>query len=170
MTQQSKQIRGANDGRKGKQTNVTKGGGAASTLEASKGENGDQGSLTLSVTWATLAAVAAKDKSVLCTLVEPDVGHNFTLFQDGTNIIDSHQYILLDNQSTSHMFKDRALLTNIKPAPYSIAIHITVGTSHANKIGYIQNFLDPVWICKSGIANILSFAKVRTAGCNIGYD
>ncbi len=59
---------------------------------------------------------------------------------------------------------------NICPAPYPIAIHSTAGTTYADTVGDIPNLPDPVYICESGIANILSFARVRAAGCDIEYD
>ena len=76
----------------------------------------------------------------------------------------------MDNQSTCHVFKDKSLLTNVRPAPHPIAIHSTGGISYADQVGFIENFPDPVWICEKGIANILSFAKVQDAGCKIVYD
>mmetsp|Transcript_9738 Transcript_9738/g.19457 ORF Transcript_9738/g.19457 Transcript_9738/m.19457 type:complete len:385 (+) Transcript_9738:661-1815(+) len=79
-------------------------------------------------------------------------------------------YILLENQPTCHVFKDKSLLVNIQPVPHLIAIHSTARTSYADMVGCFRNFLDPVWICESGIANNLSFAKVHVAGCDIKYN
>ncbi len=94
----------------------------------------------------------------------------FTFFQLTLKGADWDQYVLLDNQSTCHVFKNTDLLTDIQPALHPIAIHSTAGISYADSVGYIPNFPDPIYFCKRGIANILSFAKVREAGCAITYD
>ncbi len=57
-----------------------------------------------------------------------------------------------------------------QPLPFPFAIHSIAGTKYTNTVGYVPNFLDPIWICKSGIANILSIAKVFEDGCDITYD
>ena len=109
-------------------------------------------------------------ETTMCTVVEESYDVNFSFFQ-GSNVAgDVGDYILLDNQSTCHVFKDRALLSGIREAPHPIVIHSTGGTSLATQVGYIRNFPDPVWICETGIANILSFARIQDAGCRITYD
>ncbi len=115
------------------------------------------------------AEEAAKPKATSCTVAEA-VGHNFTFLQKSVASEHWDSYVLLDNQPTCHVFKNKSLLVNIQPALIPIAIHSTAGTSYADTVGYIPHFPDPVYICESGIANILSFAKVRSAGCEIIYD
>ncbi len=99
--------------------------------------------------------------------------HNFSFFQQTSTNTNWDQYILLDNQSTCHILKNKSLLKNIQLANSPIAIHSTAGVTYADTIGHIPNFLDPgssVYVCKEGIANILSFTKVWAAGCAITYN
>ena len=108
----------------------------------------------------------------MCHVGTPIPDTQFSFFQgyDGTLGGSMANYILLDNQSTCHIFKDRHLLSNIHPAERPIAVQSTGGVSYAWEVGYIRNFSDPVWVCDGGIANILSFAKVRDLGCKIDFD
>lgn len=77
------------------------------------------------------------------------------------------KFILLDNETTCHIFKKWALLTNLQKANHTINICSTVGFDYTDTMGYIANFPDLIWLCKVGLANILSFAKVCVAGCQI---
>lgn len=78
--------------------------------------------------------------------------------------------ILLDNQSSCHLFKNWNLLTNVRKASHAIAIHSTAGVSSTDMVGNIPNFPDPVWLYKDRIANILSFSKIKEAGFEAKSD
>jgi len=130
--------------------------------EASKSAN--------AVMWTVPTTVAPKNELVSCIITDPVGDSNFSFFQRTSLTTDWDQYILLYNQSTCHIFRNKSLLMNIQPADSPIVIHSTARVTYADTIGYIRNFPDPIYICEEGIANILSFAKVREAGCIINYD
>eukprot|EP00957_Ditylum_brightwellii_P153027 11648703-Ditylum_brightwellii.AAC.1 len=69
-------------------------------------------------------------------------------------------WVLLDIQSTVHLFFNRHLLTNIRKAERELKIHSTAGTSQTDDEGDLPGF-GTVWLYKNGIANILSLALVR---------
>lgn len=121
------------------------------------------------VSWTVPAAVAAKNESVSCTVGVEDDSFEFSFFQT-PEVTDWGEYILLDNQSTCHVFKNKSLLSNIQSAKSPIAIHSTAGVTYADSVGFLRNFPDPIYIYEDGIANILSFAKVRAAGWEVRYD
>ena len=69
-------------------------------------------------------------------------------------------WILLDNQSTINVFKNKFLLTNIQKVSTEMKIHCNAGTSTTNMVGDLAGY-GTVWYHRLGIANILSLAKVK---------
>jgi hypothetical protein len=96
---------------------------------------------------------------------EPDA---FIFAQAPHNMI-PHTWILLDSQSTVSVFKNRNLLTNIRPSARTLRVHTNGGTQTSNQIGTVPNFGD-VWYNTKSLANILSMAEVRRNGWRITMD
>ena len=76
--------------------------------------------------------------------------------------------ILLDNESMVHMFSNRSLLANIEAAKKPIYVYSNGGVTHSNTAGTLENIGD-VYLYKNGLANILSYAKVKDRH-NITYN
>ena len=66
------------------------------------------------------------------------------------------------------MFSNRALLANIKDADKPIDVYSRVGTTHCSMAEILDN-TGEVYLHKNGLANILSYAKVKDRH-NITYD
>jgi len=77
-------------------------------------------------------------------------------------------WVLLDSQSTVSVFKNSALLTNIRDSPTTLRVHTNGGTQLSTQIGDIPNF-GHVWYNPKSLANILSMAAVRKL-CRITMD
>jgi hypothetical protein len=69
-------------------------------------------------------------------------------------------WILLDNQSTVDVFYNERLLKNIRKADSFMNIHCNVGVTSTNLVGDLPRYGE-VWYHPSGIANILSLARVK---------
>lgn len=67
--------------------------------------------------------------------------------------------VLLDNQSSVHLFKDKNLLTNIRKAPASMRVYGVGGSLDANLIGDLEG-IGQVYYHPKAVANILSFNQV----------
>jgi hypothetical protein len=78
-------------------------------------------------------------------------------------------WILLDSQPTVSVFKNRNLLTNMRPSARTLRVHTNGGTQTSNQIGSVPNFGN-VWYNTKSLANILSMAEVRRNGCPITMD
>jgi hypothetical protein len=69
-------------------------------------------------------------------------------------------WILLDSQSTTDIFSNASLLTDIHESGKSINIHCNAGTRRVTKVGTLRNYGE-VWYNEKAIANILSLARVK---------
>ncbi len=92
---------------------------------------------------------------------------SFAQAATGQNLIPD-TWLLLDSQSTVSVFKNRALLSNIRRSPRTLRVHTNGGTQISTEIGTVKNFGD-VWFNTNSLANILSMADVRKI-CRITMD
>jgi hypothetical protein len=77
-------------------------------------------------------------------------------------------WILLDSQSTISVFKNAAMLSNIRRSPHVLRALTNGGHQDSEMIRDFPN-LGPIWYNKASIANILSLAEVRKV-CRITMD
>ena len=77
-------------------------------------------------------------------------------------------WILLDNQSTVHMFRNCALLANIKDVYDPIDVYLSRGATHCSTAGTLKN-IGEVYLHKNGLANILFYVTLKYKH-NIPYD
>ena len=96
-----------------------------------------------------------------------NTGFTFTQTTPGTDYI-PNTWVLLDSQSTVSVFKNKALLKNIRKSPTTLCVHTNGGTQLSTQIGDIPNF-GHVWYNPESLANILSMASVRKL-CRITMD
>ena len=91
----------------------------------------------------------------------------YMLAQSNDSGIDP-SWILLDSQSTISVFRNPAMLTNIRRSAHTLRALTNGGHQDSNMIGDFPN-LGAVWYNKDSIANILSLADVRKV-CRVTMD
>ena len=69
-------------------------------------------------------------------------------------------WILLDNQSTVHVFCNTMFLVNVRKTSKTLELHTNTGSATINEIGELPG-VGTVWVYRNGIANILSFHKLQ---------
>ena len=77
-------------------------------------------------------------------------------------------WVLLDSQSTVSVFKNRKLVSNVRPSTCTLRVHTNGGTQLSSQLGTVASFGD-VWFNPATLANILSMAAVRKV-CRITMD
>jgi hypothetical protein len=113
---------------------------------------------------ATHAGKVGNDGATLLTISEEDANDDVDWFVFHQMSKPSKHvkpnWTLLDNQSTTDIFCNPGLLTNIRDAMRSINIHCNAGSTRVSEIGTIRNY-GGVWFSKSAIVNILSFSQLK---------
>ena len=82
----------------------------------------------------------------------------FSFSQAKTSI--PRQWILLDNQSKIDLFCNPELLANVRVSTSSMKVNCNAGSQVTNLVGDLRGYR-PFWYDLYGIANILSFKRVR---------
>lgn len=73
-------------------------------------------------------------------------------------------WLLIDSCSTTDIFSNASLLTNIHEASSPIWVRCNAGHIQLTQQGYFGNYPHPVWYNPKGVANILSLANAPTNG------
>jgi hypothetical protein len=82
----------------------------------------------------------------------------FTFCQSSKHV--NPKWIILHIQSTTDIFWNPALFTNIRDANKSIGINCDAGMRHVSKIRTRNNYGD-VWFSKDAIANIMPLSNIK---------
>jgi hypothetical protein len=71
------------------------------------------------------------------------------------------EFLLLDNQSSDHVFFNPEFVNNIRAAGKELSLHSNGGTLPIKNIADFDGFEESVWFSKQAMTNILSLAKVK---------
>jgi hypothetical protein len=96
------------------------------------------------------------------------VQHGYTLAQASHYAGLPKSWILLDSQSTTLVFNNPTMLTDICPSKRTLRVQTNGGYQDSNMKGVFKN-LGHVWFNRASIANILSLAEVRRV-CRVMMD
>ena len=96
------------------------------------------------------------------------VQHGYTLTQTSRYAGLPKSWILLDSQSTTSVFNNPTMLTDIRPSVRTLRVQTNGGYQDSNMKGVFKN-LGHVWFNRASIANILSLAEVRRV-CRVTMD
>jgi hypothetical protein len=69
-------------------------------------------------------------------------------------------WILFDTGSTSDIFCNRKLVTDIRLSRGSLKVHCNAGTKVVHHVAILRNYVT-MWLNEDGIANIMSMSLVR---------
>ena len=106
---------------------------------------------------------------MLCTTdssTGPYLKHRATSMNESARI--NPNWVLLDSQSTIHLFSNRALIQDIMPSEDPIKVNSTAGQTIVTHQGRALGVGD-VWYAPTGIANILSMSKLIAANYKIHF-
>ena len=110
--------------------------------------------------------IVASLKEIVVENLKGQDRHAFNQCQSHINIY----WILLDNQSTVHVFFDVHFLVNVRKVNKELHLYTNSGMSVIDEVGELPGF-GTVWVHRKGIANFLSFNGVKdAAGYQIQYD
>ncbi len=71
------------------------------------------------------------------------------------------EFLLLENQSSDHVFCNPELFKNIRAAGKELSFHSNGGTLPIKNIANFDGYKESVWFSKQAMTNILSLAKVK---------
>ena len=70
------------------------------------------------------------------------------------------RHVLLDNQSSEHVFCDPSLVVNIRKGGRQLSLESNGGCLPISDVADIEGFSEPVWFSTKAITNILSLSVV----------
>ena len=151
-----------NAGRGGNNRNNSggRGRGAASNRHLGGGNTGDDNHANVETVEQDQDAGSANDNSTNIDAY-PDVSLNISRVEQVVLVHTlPRMWLLIDSCSTTDIFANSSLLTNIHKAPSPIWVRCNAGRIQLTQHGYFGNYPHPVWYNPKGVANILSLANV----------
>ena len=105
----------------------------------------------------------------MCVLGGDDGDQDGFTFSQGEESPIPDTWMLLDNQSTDDIFKNGALLKNIRKVDQVKRIWCNAGVATTNQVGDLLGY-GTVWYHPKGIANIVSLSRAVKAGYHVQFD